>query len=155
MDLGARDENPLRLARTDEAVRRRERDEEARTLGAHVDRSDRPAAELILQEAARAREADVGSHGGEHDEVDPLGREPRRPEGPTRRLGGEVRRSLPVLGLPPASHPRALGQLGARRPERARQLLARHRARREVATAAEDGAAHHERACAADVTLSF
>jgi len=143
VDLGTRDQHALRGARAHEAVRGGEREESAGALGAHVERPHRPAAELLLEEAAGAGEGDVGRHGGEDDEIDVGRPEARAGERGERGLARQVRGAVSVVGVMPARDPGQLREPRARRAEVARELFVGDGPRWQVAAAAEDGARRH------------
>jgi len=145
VDLGARDQHASRGACAHEAVRRREREEKAGALGAHVERPHRPAAELVLEVAAGAGEGDVGCHGGEDDEIDVGRRQARAGERGERSLARQVRGAVPVVGVMPERDAGQLREPRARRAEVARELLVGDGPRWQVAAAAEDGARRHGR----------
>ena len=145
MDLRTDDEDAPGTGGPDEAVRRRQREEEAGALRAQVERPDRVAAELVLQEAGRAREGDVRGHGREDEEVEVPGTESRGRERGQRRVTPQVRRADPGLGVVAAHDPGPLGDHLPAETELASQLLAGHDPRRQGAPAAEDGTHRHGR----------
>ena len=86
------------LAARDEPVRDRERIDETRAHGLHVERRAEADAELVLQDAGRGREHDVRRGRRNDDEVDVVGRHAGRRHRLPRRVHRQVGRHLLVRG---------------------------------------------------------
>ena len=143
--LGADDEHASGAPGAYEPVAGREREQEARTLRAKIERADGVAAELVLEKTRRARKGDVRRHGGEDDQVDVARPEPGGAERGERRFPSEVRRADAGLGIVSLVDARHLCHRATRDSELAGERLARHDPRRQEAPTAEDRTHPHGR----------
>jgi hypothetical protein len=104
VDFRSRHEDPTILARSDELVRDLEREEKSAALRTQIERSDRPATELLLQVTTGSRKRDIWSHRGENQEFHVLRSKPCLGERDLRRSACEIRRPDALLRIVPRAN---------------------------------------------------
>ena len=91
-----------------ELARGRQRVGEGRARGAEIEAPRATRAELVLDEARRAREEHVGRDRTHDDDADVVGRQPRVRDRLARRLGAQIRRRDARIHDVPLADPRPL-----------------------------------------------